>query len=147
MNILQHFIIIFRCMPYIFKVCWSLNLWRNLHEYFSWNYIFNIYIYVCVCMYNSSWMVHITLMYSPGHSLHSACHSISRRYSQCPQKFLKSMRSSPLKQSFCYVQFFKLNSKIIRKFYLLSEVLPHPLTMTTIPARSPAVLRSLMGLM
>jgi hypothetical protein len=45
-----------------------------------------------------------------------------------------------------YVQLLTLNYKIIRHLYLLSEVLPHPLTRSSSPASSPAISRSLMGL-
>jgi len=44
------------------------------------------------------------------------------------------------------VQFFKLKYKIKGKLYLLSEVLPHPLTRASVPARSPAILHSLIRL-
>ena len=53
----------------------------------------------------------------------------------------------PIKRSFWYEQYLKSNCKIIRKLYSLSEVLPHPLTRTRSPARSPDILRSLMVLM
>ena len=148
LNILQYFILIFSLHAINSQNLLVITFMEPTYTNFIHEIMILIYIYIYMYIYNTSWLVHKEELYGLGNSLHSACHIISRRYSYWQQNFLKAMRFFPFWK--CHsdmCNFFKLKCKIIGNLYLLSEVTLHPLTRTRAPARSPAILLSLMGRM